>query len=959
MVLVVVAAIGAALLATMLGVALFDLVFRPGFRRLAVRNIARRRTETLLVVLGSSLGTAIIAASFLVGATFNASVRDGARTRLGPIDQEVTLANASDVDRVMALLSSPSMAHVDGVLPTVRASASVTTSAAGAVRVEPAADVAEVNFDAARRFGGHPDDTGFSRAGVTPGSGDAVIGSRLATKLAVRAGDTLVLHAYGADRPLVVRTVLPEIGVAGSADLFVAPGTLKALNASSAIAETQAPIGQVAVSDNGRVFNSTDNSDAVAAEIRSRTASVQGVNISSSKSDLLRDARDEGRSMGTLYTGVGVFSVLAGILLLVNLFVMVAEERKRELGLTRAMGLKRWHLIRIFTLEGAMYAVAAAFVGSFAGTVVGWLIAGATGRLFRQSDSDFTLRFVAPTGDLVIAALIGLGLAMATVWITSFRIANLNIIQALHELPEVPHRRHRLRSSGPASVLVLLGAGLAIYGVVAVVPLAAVVGPPIAFVGAFPLLRPILGRRLTTGTLSVATLVWCIGIFTFLTRITDKAGVPIFVVQGVIMVAAAVGLSTALDRLWTVMLEGLTRTGRGLAGRLGLAYPLDRLFRTSMLLAMYALIIFTLTFLSVYGRIFGDQAATFTSQASAGADLMVDTNQANPVSAATLAKAPGVASVATLVQSAPEFTAPFQHVATQWSLTGFDADLLRSGTPALSQRAAGYASDRAVFEAMLGNPSLLVVDEQFLSITNTKTPDGALVTLGDEVTAINPSSGARRRLKVVGLMDRDIPGVGAYASSGLVRSLMGSSAVPGRFFVRVDTGLDSSRVANQLNVDFSANGVDARTFRSLVNSRISVELGFFKLMQSYMTIGLVVGIFGLAVVMVRAARERRHQVGMLRTIGFSADVVRHAFLVEAAFIALQGIATGVGLGLLVSYQMLSHSAALGGDPLPYAVPWMTILMLAVIPFAASLAVALIPASQAASLNPAEVIRLTD
>ena len=98
---------------------------------------------------------------------------------------------------------------------------------------------------------------------------------------------------------------------------------------------------------------------------------------------------------------------------------------------------------------------------------------------------------------------------------------------------------------------------------------------------------------------------------------------------------------------------------------------------------------------------------------------------------------------------------------------------------------------------------------------------------------------------------------------------------------------------------------------------------------------------------------------MLRTIGFSADTVRRAFLVEASFIALQGIATGVGLGLLVSYQMLSRTAALGGDPLPYSVPWATVGALAVIPFAASLAVALIPASQAAALNPAEVLRLPD
>ena len=180
---------------------------------------------------------------------------------------------------------------------------------------------------------------------------------------------------------------------------------------------------------------------------------------------------------------------------------------------------------------------------------------------------------------------------------------------------------------------------------------------------------------------------------------------------------------------------------------------------------------------------------------------------------------------------------------------------------------------------------------------------------------------------------------------------MGSAAVPSRFYVSLDPGADPAAVAARLEAAQVAHGVDTATFRSLVDDRIGTEIGFFRLMQSYLSIGLVVGIAGMAVVMVRAARERRRQVGMLRTIGFSADTVRRAFLVEASFIALQGIATGVGLGLLVSYQMLSRSAALGGDPLPYSVPWATVGALAVIPFAASLAVALIPAVAGGSAEP--------
>ena len=41
--------------------------------------------------------------------------------------------------------------------------------------------------------------------------------------------------------------------------------------------------------------------------------------------------------------------------------------------------------------------------------------------------------------------------------------------------------------------------------------------------------------------------------------------------------------------------------------------------------------------------------------------------------------------------------------------------------------------------------------------------------------------------------------------------------------------------------------------------------------------------------MVRAVRERRRQVGVLRALGFQAAAVRAAFVVESAFVAVEGV----------------------------------------------------------------------
>src|SRR4029453_17257892 len=58
-------------------------------RRLALRQINRRRGEAALVVAGSVLGTAIIVGSLVVGDTLDRSVRQDAYQRLGVIDEVV------------------------------------------------------------------------------------------------------------------------------------------------------------------------------------------------------------------------------------------------------------------------------------------------------------------------------------------------------------------------------------------------------------------------------------------------------------------------------------------------------------------------------------------------------------------------------------------------------------------------------------------------------------------------------------------------------------------------------------------------------------------------------------------------------------------------------------------------------------------------------------------------------
>lgn len=958
----VVIVVSAVIVVASVTVAGFDLVARPGFRKLAVRNVVRRRTEALLVVVGSSLATAIIAASLIVGSSFSASIRDGARTRLGPVDETVTLGPRVDAAQVLASLRHRPVAGVDGVLTARRVTGALTSSDGGALRTVPRATVLAVDFDDARAFGGDRAATGFADLGPTPGPDQVVLGGDAAARLDVTVGDRVVIHLGGTSTSLEVRKIAPAMGLAGSADAFVAPTLLATVDSTMKTAGAETPVALLHVSNVGGVFAGATRSAPVSRELAARLATLSGgatATIDPVKADLLARAEAEGAGQRELFSGVGTFSILAGVLLLVNLFVMLAEERRRELGLARAVGLRRLQLVRVFTLEGVLYAVAASLTGGILGIGMGRLVTGRAASLVSSTDDAFTLRFVAPAGDLATAAVIGLGLSSVTVWVTSIRIARLDIVQALRDLTPPPDVRYRLGATGVA--LAAMGAGITIgvVGVARVVPIAAVVGPPIAALGALGILRPRYGRRFATGVASLFTLVWCAGVFTFDARIVDASGVGDFVVQGLVMVAAAVGLSTALDRVWSAVLMLLTRTGRGLAGRLGLAYPLERLFRTSMLIAMYALIVFTLTFLAVYGAISRRQTDRFVRAIGTGTDLIVDSNASAPVPVSHLDRAPGVAEVVPVARGTVTVgTASGPDTVTR-TVSGIDASFGSRGTPELSGRAPGLVDDRAVFDRLLADPSTIVADEQLLVTSGLRSPDRLPVHVGDRLRITAPGSDRSRQVTVIGLIGPDFTDVGAFMARPALEEITDGRAPTTRALVTLSPGAPPGDVAADLESRFVADGLVARSPAEIVEEHLAVELGFFRLIQSYLSVGLIVGIAGMAVVMVRAARERRRQVGMLRTIGISTTTVRQAFLVEASFISLQGIATGIGLGLLVAYQMLTNSAALGGTRMPFVIPWADLLALAVIPFLASLAAALLPASQAAGVHPAEVLRLPD
>ena len=99
-----------------------------------------------------------------------------------------------------------------------------------------------------------------------------------------------------------------------------------------------------------------------------------------------------------------------------------------------------------------------------------------------------------------------------------------------------------------------------------------------------------------------------------------------------------------------------------------------------------------------------------------------------------------------------------------------------------------------------------------------------------------------------------------------------------RFYVKSRRARSRTRSRSVCRATLFAYGVKADTFRALVDDQLSSQAQFIALLEGFLSLGLLIGIAGLGVVMVRAVRERRREIGMLRAMGFPASVVRRAFL---------------------------------------------------------------------------------
>lgn len=716
----------------------------------------------------------------------------------------------------------------------------------------------------------------------------------------------------------------------------------------------------------------------------------------------LRGVQIAGVAFSSAFWFPGSLSIMAGALLVFLIFVMLAAERRRELGIVRAMGMHRGQVVQMFVTEGMLYDLAASLLGLGLGLLVSYGMLGLVsgfftgfGQQLSGLDQLFNLRWSVTPASLAIAYCLGVLITGVVVVFASWRVSRMNIVAAVRDLEETTRRASQGRvaraGKGMLGLLLLAGGAGRFWPAMRLWTFDQI--PPQAYetllLGGCALLAhagldyvplSVSARRqwssalLGWGLLGIWTLPWLRGAVE-----TNAILLLFFLLSGACILIGAI---LAVMGSANLLARGVGRLGAGIgwlapAIQLAIAYPLQQRFRTGVAMLLFSMVIMSVVVMTQFIQA-TEGLATPSTEWTAGFDLeltpgllsafdpVIDLNaEAEARADFPAADLDVMGSVSHLYLTVrPAAADAVAGAAEIFRVAGLDAGYATQSATAygFSHRAPDFPTDAAVWQALADRTDVAILADAYVldvgaarSDVSEAGPDltDARLVLTNE----NANAETGYPVQVIGILDegQTLAESALQVNKGLLDALQGKPVVPSRHFAKLAAAADPEATARALEKSLLSSSLDVSLFSERFNVGRSMARNILRLFRGFFTLGLIVGLAGLAVISSRTVIERRQQIGMLRAIGYQPGSVATVFVLEASFIAASGILIGGAAGVLLGYNLMELVFANVASR-TIAVPWPSVAGLLIGTYAMALLAAVLPAWQASRIYPAEALR---
>ncbi len=928
--------------------------------KMGARNIFKRKSYAAIIILGLMVGTGVISSSLVIGDTMVNMIESEILKSFYTTDEIIQgLKPSGDADYFNEsifndLNKNIDKKYIDGLSPQISDRAAVINIETNLS--EPSVSFIGVDFGHSKNFGSFINQD--EKVVSSLDSDEMMIGINVADNLNAEVGQKLTVFTKSLKTFTIAHILIEGERTGGADSIYVT------LNAAQDALKQNGKINQILISNLGDVYRGMEYTDEVSAAFEEVGISNDlEFKIVQTKKEVLENGKENMQQLSNLFIVFGTFSIIAGVILIINIFVMLAEERKSEMGMARAVGMQRKHLKRMYLGEGTIYALIASFVGVFFGIVIGLAIIFLLEEILKSFGAVNILKYFTFTLNSVIIGFVsGFLITIFTIYLTSHRISRLNIVRAIRNIPEPVIARSDKKVLRTGLIIFLFGLLLLFLGVgnEQIAPFFS--GISLMIFGAGLMFRRWVGDKIALNLVGIVLFIlWVLPSDYFPEY---SGGIEMFIISGIFLVFSSLLLVMVNSN---IVIKGLTfLIGRGKSGaaviKTAVSYALKSKFRTGMTIAIFALVIFTITTMSMIIGMMGTNIEKQVQEASGGYEVFAFCNPNAPIENLEaeledkqflnkIEKFTSLTSGEVNISATVESAEPIYY-----TMLGVDEAFIEENEFYFSNFSSEYNNEEEVWNAIRNDESLVIVDGTFgpqNAIVTTGPPSESSLSLSvGDVIKIKDKNDELVEKKVIGILDTTLI-TGIYSYNVYVEQEFGinTSSV---FLFSIKTGLDVDETAKELESAFLSNGMQTIVVKTVVLSIISTLNQFFYLFDAFMALGLIIGIAGLGIITIRSVHERRQEIGMMRAIGFKKKMVLSSFIIETSTIAIIGILIGTILGIFTGYIIWRDSfSELGFD---FMINWQPIIIIGIMAFVFTL-VCIFPASRKASrIPPAEALR---
>jgi len=391
-------------------------------------------------------------------------------------------------------------------------------------------------------------------------------------------------------------------------------------------------------------------------------------------------------------------------------------------------------------------------------------------------------------------------------------------------------------------------------------------------------------------------------------------------------------------------------------------------FRTGVTIFMFALIIFTVTGTSMVVHIFNVNISEFERSVGGGYDIIGISNGApipdlRPTVEDRWGPEESIAidwddtTSLSVGFSELNLSLPFgKDLAIPYLICGVTDEFKSFNTygfndvawDELEERGIEGRSDIDVWNS-LSNTDLVIVDSTMGE--SSFGPPGLGKRAGDTIK-IDLENGITVSKMIVAITDQFA--IQAIFTNEDVAETEYNTTMKTLHMIKINDGQSVSDVSDGLRRSLIEFGFFTFEVKKVVKEVLTFQRSFFDLFNAYLSMGLIIGIVGLGIVTLRSVFERRHEIGMMRAIGFKRRAVLISFLGESTFIALSGIILGSIMGVILGWNLWREEVS---EDLPiFGIPYSRLFIVGGIALAFALLSCIPPSRMATKVAPAEALR---